>query len=389
MSLIRRADRARPQRRARRARPADGRPGADLRLQELVGGPVPSLGKYSYCYRQRQEAGRARPHRGARRPRPHRAQLARGAEADELLALAPLPTGCTVAPITACPLEKQESGPMIDAWGGSAMNNGCALMRSRRSRSRRSRSRGRDRGRRDAQRPRSAGSLCETTGGGRFVKIPGFPGEQIDRRLLTDVDYLQRALQDLRHRRLLARSGPLAQRRAPDRPRRSTSSPTSQGRQLEARSTRLAEWAEPRQDHPRAPFRWVGYNGDAGHGRGDHLHLSYSHSPTSRKTRRGRVDAEVPRRGRRAAARRRRRRQPAAPRRRRAQHSRAAGPRRRRAGRHRDRGSRRGRRRELRQAGPCGPTFESGPRAFPSWLAPVRPIRVACSLPLKAASFRT
>ena len=33
--------------------------------------------------------------------------------------------------------------------------------------------------------------LCETTGGGRFVKIPGFPGEKIDRRLLDDVDYLQ------------------------------------------------------------------------------------------------------------------------------------------------------------------------------------------------------
>ncbi|MBK5117975.1 MAG: hypothetical protein JJE23_13805, partial [Thermoleophilia bacterium] len=25
--------------------------------------------------------------------------------------------------------------------------------------------------------------LCETVGGGRFVDIPGFPGEQIDRRL--------------------------------------------------------------------------------------------------------------------------------------------------------------------------------------------------------------
>ena len=32
--------------------------------------------------------------------------------------------------------------------------------------------------------------LCETTGGGRFVKIPGFPGERIDRRLLTDIEFL-------------------------------------------------------------------------------------------------------------------------------------------------------------------------------------------------------
>ena len=28
--------------------------------------------------------------------------------------------------------------------------------------------------------------------------------------------------------------------------------------------TSLALWAEPRQNRPRAPFRWVGYNGDAG-----------------------------------------------------------------------------------------------------------------------------
>ena len=43
--------------------------------------------------------------------------------------------------------------------------------------------------------------------------------------------------------------------------------------------SRLARWAEPRQNHPIAPFRWVGYNGDAGHGCGNHLHLSWNHSP--------------------------------------------------------------------------------------------------------------
>jgi hypothetical protein len=42
---------------------------------------------------------------------------------------------------------------------------------------------------------------------------------------------------------------------------------------------RLARWAEPRQNHPRPPFRWVGYNGDYNHGRGNHLHLSWAHSP--------------------------------------------------------------------------------------------------------------
>jgi hypothetical protein len=43
--------------------------------------------------------------------------------------------------------------------------------------------------------------------------------------------------------------------------------------------TRLAEWAEPTQNHPVPPFRWVGYNGDAGHGCGNHLHLSWQHAP--------------------------------------------------------------------------------------------------------------
>lgn len=41
----------------------------------------------------------------------------------------------------------------------------------------------------------------------------------------------------------------------------------------------LAAWAEPQQDHPRDPFRWVGYNGDSNHGRGNHLHLSWQHGP--------------------------------------------------------------------------------------------------------------
>lgn len=42
--------------------------------------------------------------------------------------------------------------------------------------------------------------------------------------------------------------------------------------------TRLALWAEPEQNKPRPPFRWVGYDGDAGHGCGHHLHLSWNHA---------------------------------------------------------------------------------------------------------------
>jgi hypothetical protein len=43
--------------------------------------------------------------------------------------------------------------------------------------------------------------------------------------------------------------------------------------------TALALWAEPVQNEPIAPFRWVGYEGDAGHGCGNHLHLSWNHAP--------------------------------------------------------------------------------------------------------------
>jgi hypothetical protein len=46
--------------------------------------------------------------------------------------------------------------------------------------------------------------------------------------------------------------------------------------------TRLALWAEPQQNHPVPPFRWVGYDGDAGHGCGNHLHLSWNHAPAPR-----------------------------------------------------------------------------------------------------------
>jgi len=42
--------------------------------------------------------------------------------------------------------------------------------------------------------------------------------------------------------------------------------------------TRLARWAEPVQGKPVLPFRWIGYDGDAGHGCGHHLHLSWNHA---------------------------------------------------------------------------------------------------------------
>ena len=120
-------------------------------------------------------------------------------------------------------------------------------------------------------------SLCETVGGGKFVDIPGFPGEMLDRRLLADVRWLRQhyrifitdgySLSDV-HSELGEHPLGLALDIVPDK--------AAGGRWSDV--TRLARWAEPRQNRPRAPFRWVGYNGDAGHGRGHHLHLSWSHS---------------------------------------------------------------------------------------------------------------
>jgi hypothetical protein len=123
--------------------------------------------------------------------------------------------------------------------------------------------------------------LCETRGGGKFVPIPGFPGEKIDRRLLPDVKRLVRKydlfvtdgysmdpVHDVHGEHPLG----LAIDVIPDK---------SRGGSWH-KVTRLAHRAEPEQDHPRPPYRWVGYNGDAGHGRGNHLHLSWMHSTNTK-----------------------------------------------------------------------------------------------------------
>jgi hypothetical protein len=127
-----------------------------------------------------------------------------------------------------------------------------------------------------------AGKLCLVEGGGRFVDIPNFPGEMIDRRLLRDIRYLKRnydifITDGYSTADYHAQNGEhpigLALDIVPE--------PGPEGSWKKI--TRLARWAEPRQDFPREPFRWVGYNGDKNHGRGDHLHLSWSHSETKPK----------------------------------------------------------------------------------------------------------
>ena len=133
-----------------------------------------------------------------------------------------------------------------------------------------------------------APGLCETTGGGKVVAIPGFPGEKIDRRLLTDIRWLRKRYP------LFITDGYSAG------PEHAANGEHPLGLALDivpdfdeggtwAEITSLALFAEPKQNDPVQPFRWVGYNGDAGHGRGHHLHLSWSHSVVNRAGRTART----------------------------------------------------------------------------------------------------
>ena len=121
--------------------------------------------------------------------------------------------------------------------------------------------------------------LCKTVRGGRFVAIPGFPGEKIDRRLLPDIRWMKRRFdvfiidgysRDPVHAANGEHPIGLATDIVPNKARGGTWKEIGE----------LAHLAEPRQDQPVMPWRWVGWNGDAGHGRGNHLHLSWSHSET-------------------------------------------------------------------------------------------------------------
>ena len=110
---------------------------------------------------------------------------------------------------------------------------------------------------------------------GGVVAIPGFPGERVDRRLLRDVRWL-RARYRIYVTDGYARSGHAPNGEHPLGVALDiVPGPGGSWRDID----RLARFAEPRQNHPRAPWRWVGYNGDVNHGRGNHLHLSWNHAP--------------------------------------------------------------------------------------------------------------
>jgi hypothetical protein len=121
-------------------------------------------------------------------------------------------------------------------------------------------------------------NLCQTTYGGSFVDIPTFPGERIDSRLLEDVEWM------MRRYKLFVTDGYATSGHAPNGEHPIGLAldviPNTAIGGTWRKVAKLARRAEPVQNQPRPPFRWVGWNGDAGHGRGHHLHLSWMHSPT-------------------------------------------------------------------------------------------------------------
>jgi hypothetical protein len=125
--------------------------------------------------------------------------------------------------------------------------------------------------------PLDVGSGGRVFGGGRIVPIPGAPGMTIDERLLSDIAFLRARF----HVTVTAGYAPTGHEPHGEHPLGLAvdlvPGPGGTWDDVDA----LAHWAEPEQNHPRPPFRWVGYDGDPGHGRGNHLHLSWIHAPAA------------------------------------------------------------------------------------------------------------
>ncbi len=117
------------------------------------------------------------------------------------------------------------------------------------------------------------GAGSRVFGGGRIIPIPGQPRQSADERIVPDIIGLQRRF----HFTVTAAYATSGHKPHGEHPLALAvdliPGPGGSWDDIDV----LAHWAEPEQNHPRAPFRWVGYDGDAGHGRGNHLHLSWEH----------------------------------------------------------------------------------------------------------------
>lgn len=118
-------------------------------------------------------------------------------------------------------------------------------------------------------------NLCKTRGGGKFVRIPKSGGKKIDRRLLPDVRWMKRRY------KIGIGDGYATSGHAPNGEHPiglALDIYSVRGQRGWNKIDKLAKLAEPKQNEPILPWRWVGYNGDSGHGRGHHLHLSWAHN---------------------------------------------------------------------------------------------------------------
>jgi hypothetical protein len=128
------------------------------------------------------------------------------------------------------------------------------------------------------------GRIVRVTGGGRWARVPGQTWARVDRRILADVLYMVRRY----HVRITEGFGTVGHQLFGEHPLGLAVDVEPGPGGSWAEVSRLARWTEPRQNHPRRPFRWVGWNGDFNHGHpsvceprlgcAPHLHLSWSHS---------------------------------------------------------------------------------------------------------------
>ena len=129
------------------------------------------------------------------------------------------------------------------------------------------------------------GRLRLKTGGGRFVPIPGQGGARIDRRILPGVLYMIRRYK-IRIGDGYSLSGSHTPRGEHPLGLAVDIYPGAGGSW--GKVTRLARWAEPRQNRPRPPVQVGGLPRRLQPRPGNHLHLSWQHSPG----RRGRAGAQ-------------------------------------------------------------------------------------------------
>lgn len=134
------------------------------------------------------------------------------------------------------------------------------------------RARGMTRGLRDVFAMTSGIRHGYQTGG--MVSIPG-TGQTIDRRILPDVTAIMRRFRTT----VNAGYAPTGHAAGGEHPLGLATDMIPGRGGTWGMVDQLAQFAEPSQNNPRYPWRWVGYTGDPDHGPGNHIHLSWLHGP--------------------------------------------------------------------------------------------------------------